>query len=451
MRHVDANYWFGGSWLENNSSDAQGVDECDNCHGVACTVLSSMTAASRWEWLDFDEAESRQVLEFLSQEVEGEGNDPLRIGSSVRDRISERLFPGTSTQYTRLRYVILTPAILGKPRATLSGLKKSQALLNQQLARANPNETGIIGKRKPERDFVYLYWTALRTWKLLQPTTNDDRDVTVANGLAALQSKAVTDEEGNALTDFRVQWDAKVLHLADVFWRSQNAVGWPSIHCRSAEVDYILSQWIALPNKPALAAVASQLSRGRTQSHARYPWELTFQGYAQARQELDHARAVSLICWGVQLAYNFALLRQAKKLEAKQVETTWQRKGQDLSATEADIDEIFRRWQSALTAEQTTLGPWTDASYWGDLGSDASRKFLASSAERLLRAGGANLRSEEWAARVKEREKFNPAPKLGNDFHLATWSGTAEMARRWDFRWSGSVRRLIQDAEGPRG
>lgn len=409
-----------------------------------------MTAASRWEWLDFDEAESQHVRDFLRQDVEGEGTDPLRIGSSVRDRISERLFPGTSTQYTRLRYVILAPAILGKPRAAVSRLKQSQATLNAQLRQANVKETGIIGSRNPERDFVYLYWTALRTWKFLQPTTDDDRDVTVANGIAALHSKAVTDEEGNVLTDLRVKWDPTVVQLANDFWKGANDSGWPSIHCRQAEADYVLGQWIALPSRPALAAIASQVRAGRPQSTASYPWTVRFRGFKDARDELDRARAVSLICWSAQLAYNFALLGVAKKLEARGVETTWQRQGQDLSATEAFIERMFSSWHSALAAEEGTLAPWTDASHWGALGSNSSRNFLATTT-RMLLAKKTNLKSGEWAAWLKEREKVNPAPRLGNESHLATWSGTAQMARRWDFRWTSSVRRLVEDAENPRG
>jgi len=166
-----------------------------------------MTATSRWEWLDFDETESKQVRDFLSQDVDGEGVDPLRIGDSVRERIADQLFPGTSTQYTRLRYVFLTLAILRKKGAAIGKLAQSQTTLNLALSKANPNETGIIGKRNPERDFVRLYWGALRTWKLLTPlTTGETRDVTVVNGLTALQSKAPTDEEGNPLLEHRVQW-----------------------------------------------------------------------------------------------------------------------------------------------------------------------------------------------------------------------------------------------------
>lgn len=131
------------------------------------------TAASRWEWLDFDEEESRQIRDFLIHQAEGEGVDPLRLGASVRDRMADTLFPGTSTQYTRLRYVILAPALLSKRGVTLEGLEGSQADLNTAIARANRSEKGVIGRRKRERDFVRLYWTAIGEWKLLTPVGGD--------------------------------------------------------------------------------------------------------------------------------------------------------------------------------------------------------------------------------------------------------------------------------------
>lgn len=409
-----------------------------------------MTASSRWEWLDFDEAESTQVRDFLSQGADGEGVDPLRIGASVRDRIADQLFPGTSTQYTRLRYVFLVPAILRRRGARIGDLPQSQFELNSALDKANRDEKGVIGRRTRARDFVHLYWTAVRTWKLLLPLSGDVRDVTVAHGLAAMQSKAAKDEDGNPLSEHHVQWDPTVLRLADQFWADQKSTEWPSIHCSRAEVNFILGQWLELPNAPLLGVIAAQLSKGRTQSKASYPWEVVVGSKSDARADLNRAKAVSLICWSVQLAYNFALLKKARKLEAKGVEATWRLKNKDLGTTETRIGELFEQWKAAFEAEKLTLAPWTNPAYWDSLGSETSRNFLAYSTKMLV-TGTTDLKSAQWSAWVEEREKVNPAPKLSNPNHLATWSGTPEMAQRWDFRWRASVRRFVQDAENPRG
>ncbi len=411
-----------------------------------------MTPASRWEWLDFDESESQQVRAFLSQDVDGEGVDPLRIGASVRDRVAEKLFPGTSTQYRRLRYVFLAPAILRRKGATIVNLAQSQTALNLALDRANPKEKGVIGRRSPGRDFVHLYWTAVRTWKLLTPTV-DIRDVTVTNGLAALQSKASMDEDGSAILEHRVRWNPTVVRLADQFWADQKATEWPSIHCTQAEVEFILNQWLELPNAPPLAAIASQLRKGCPQSNADYPWEVDVgksSAYSGARAELDRAKTVSLICWSAHLAYNFALLKKARKLESGGLASTWKQRNQDLGATEQRICELFEQWKTAFDKEKSTLAPWTDPKNWAPLGSDTSRMFLAHTT-KMLTAGKTDLKSQCWFKLVQERERVNPAPKLSNQNHLATWSGTPEMAKRWDFRWRICVRNFVHDAENPRG
>lgn len=409
-----------------------------------------MIAASRWEWLDFDETEAEQVREFLSNDIDGEGVDALRIGSSVRDRVAELLFPGTSTQYTRLRYVILVAALLRKRGTTTENLARGQFELNLALDAANTDETGIIGRRTPGRDFAHLYWTAVRKWKLLAPITSDQRDVTIANGITAIQSKVEKDEDGSVLSEHRVKWDAEVITLADQFWAEQKSTGWPSIHCSQAEVDFILGQWSSLSETTPLSAVAIQIQNGKTLSDARYPWDLKVGRNDPARDELNRAKMVSLICWAIQLAYNFALLKKARELDTQGIETTWRQKNRSLDTTANRINKLYKEWRAAFEKEKSMLQEWASPTYWKELGSDVSRKFLAESARKLI-ADEADLESTNWSKWVEEREKVNPAPKLSNPNHLAGWSGTPEMAQRWDFRWGASVQQFVRDAENPRG
>ena len=368
--------------------------------------------------------------------------------------MADKLFPGTSTQYTRLRYVFLAPAMLFKKGASLAGLTQSQAVFNGDMVLANQHENGIIGKRVRERDFVRLYWPAVRTWKLLSPVNDDLRDLTIENGLAAFQTLPRTDEEGGTLDGQRVRWDPCVLKFAELFWKAKLSIkakepAWPSIYCTKAESRFIVQRWIDLPDDPALAAMATQVRDGHKVSATKLPWNVPFKKFPQARVDLDRAKAVSLICWAAQLAYNFALIRAAKTLEKGAEPHAWKPGAMDL--VETIISGHFREWNDAYLQEQSRLEPWGSPAHWGNLGNSTSRIFLANVAGQLCR-GETNLRSSQWAALVKEREGIiNPAPKLTFPRHLAAWSGTAEMAKRWDFRWKASVRRFLEDAENPRG
>ncbi len=66
----------------------------------------TITLKSSLSWIDNDKEARGKVLELLSHFNEKDSRDELGIGS-IRDRISDLLFPGTSTIQTRLRYFSL--------------------------------------------------------------------------------------------------------------------------------------------------------------------------------------------------------------------------------------------------------------------------------------------------------------------------------------------------------
>jgi hypothetical protein len=62
-------------------------------------------------WIDFDETERSRMQRLLALFQEQETRDELGLGS-IRDYLSDRFFPGTSTIQTRLRYMLFVPWIL---------------------------------------------------------------------------------------------------------------------------------------------------------------------------------------------------------------------------------------------------------------------------------------------------------------------------------------------------
>ena len=61
-------------------------------------------------WLDFSEHERRKALDVIDMFRERESRDELGIGT-VRDALSDVLFPGISTIQTRARYFLFVPWI----------------------------------------------------------------------------------------------------------------------------------------------------------------------------------------------------------------------------------------------------------------------------------------------------------------------------------------------------
>jgi hypothetical protein len=63
---------------------------------------------SRLTWIDHDSQARERSLRILALFREKESRDELGIGG-IRDAIADRLFPGTSTIQTRLRYMLFVP------------------------------------------------------------------------------------------------------------------------------------------------------------------------------------------------------------------------------------------------------------------------------------------------------------------------------------------------------
>ncbi len=61
-------------------------------------------------WIDHDARARERTLRMLSLFQERESRDELGIGA-IRDSIADKLFPGTSTIQTRLRYMLFVPWI----------------------------------------------------------------------------------------------------------------------------------------------------------------------------------------------------------------------------------------------------------------------------------------------------------------------------------------------------
>ena len=66
---------------------------------------------SSFGWLDVDAEQRQKMLEVADLFRETGTIDDLGVGT-IRDAISDLLFPGTSVLHTRLRYVLFIPWLL---------------------------------------------------------------------------------------------------------------------------------------------------------------------------------------------------------------------------------------------------------------------------------------------------------------------------------------------------
>jgi hypothetical protein len=133
---------------------------------------------SKIAWLDYDGAAREKALQLLSAFQEKESVDELGLGT-IRDALSNKMFPGTSTVMTRLRYMLFVPWIFKR-------LEDERVYSNSFLRRADDDERnlvrvlkakygdkeeGVIGARSGE--FVKrlpsdIYWSGLHVWGIRQ-------------------------------------------------------------------------------------------------------------------------------------------------------------------------------------------------------------------------------------------------------------------------------------------
>ena len=105
---------------------------------------------STFAWLDHSEEQRRRMMEVVGLFEEKGTIDELGIGS-VRDAISDLLFPGVSTLHTRAKYLLFQPWIfVGMERDRVSSrsaakrLKDDEVDLITALLAGNAGD-GIIG------------------------------------------------------------------------------------------------------------------------------------------------------------------------------------------------------------------------------------------------------------------------------------------------------------------
>ena len=127
---------------------------------------------SKLAWIDHDSAARERSLQIIGLFRERDSRDELGLGA-IRDSFSDKLFPGTSTIQTRLRYMLIIPWTFKKLEAKRTSSRDIQARARRcelQLIRPlleSDDALGAFGagagqalKRLPSD----VYWAGLGDW-----------------------------------------------------------------------------------------------------------------------------------------------------------------------------------------------------------------------------------------------------------------------------------------------
>ncbi|WNM23529.1 DUF6361 family protein [Demequina capsici] len=389
---------------------------------------------SSFGWLDNDDEHRRRMLEVVELFREQGTIDELGIGS-IRDTLSNAMFPGTSTLHTRLRYVLFLPWLMRQatskrtPSEMAAEFRNLQYKLRDSLMAGGEDE-GVMGNvagRKLKRLPSDVYWTALGSWGLVDASSVDGFYRRHVDFRALRDRTAEADDSEARMTmpgdgiDAALPAAPERLLSEATFALTPAEEGYLSDHIRGHAKGTLLAWLVA--NEPGNAMDGD--------GAARFPWEIdNKEGLPDDLARLvDYSELFSNTVHGAALVYNLALARKAGWDEVatghQEQLQVWQDEGGSSQAEAWDTDEW---WQTVLTLNPSIR--------------HATREFIQRWIE--IAASGVDLTASKEAARLaemRERQIKGARARFVNQSALDRWSGSSGLGRL-DFRWANSVSHL---------
>jgi hypothetical protein len=383
-------------------------------------------------WLDHDPAARDRSLRILALFREKESRDELGIGG-LRDAISDRLFPGTSTIQTRLRYMLLVPWMYRElehnrvPASTFAA-RARQAELELVQPLLNAEEEGVFGslagsglKRLPSS----VYWAGLGAWGIRRYAGSQSeyhRSVDVLYNRRARQRHHEDDDLNSALS-------AQTWHL-----RLPTAPpGFPAhvdLTLTADEASFLRDRIVA-NCKDSLLAWLVLHAQADTCSE---PW-LHHQAPdfpASAKALLGHARLLTDAVEGAARSYNLLL----SELRDDPLLVDHHRAALDDWRSRCDLEGISRWSLDQL---------WNESIGHGHTISHPTRRFLEAWVQRVRTTNGHLADDSAGRALVRERERSLKGlrSRFVNRGALAQWGGSSGVGRLV-YRWP-TAKRFLDD------
>jgi len=388
---------------------------------------------SRLTWIDHDSQARERSLRILALFREKESRDELGIGA-IRDAIADRLFPGTSTIQTRLRYMLFVPWIyssLEKKQVPASRFadeaKRAEIDLVAPLLTAE-DDYGVYGRRAGgglKRLPSSVYWAGLGTWGIRRfQGSREDYHYSVES-LYGKRSRQRKTHDGEWLEDDGSHsWHPKLPDPPE---------GYPE------SADFLLRKGEALFLRERLMAscpdsLLAYLVRDPSADESDFPWlhHRSAEFPEKIKELLYHARLFSDVIQGAALIYNLALAEQAKR------------------------DTLVEDYQARIKDWATTL-PWQEVAQWslnnfwdqvkghGHRITSKTETFVEKWIQLALLHKGQVGHSTDARALVRAREidLKKGRSRFTNKAALNQWSGASGLAPL-AYRW-GTAKTFIDD------
>ena len=398
-------------------------------------------------WLDHSEAEQRQIRDLLQMFTDKGTVDDLGIGT-VRDAISNRLFPGTSVTQTRARYFLFIPWIFLRaeskyPTQILDRSDDMERHLIGSLLEAE-DQDGLIG-RQVGKDIRMLpsglYWSGLSSYGIfLQPSLTRSQYAVLARNPRPTE---VEDE---------------LVHRPDSFWHREIPAA-PDGFFEFTGADFALTKeeasWLServLSTEPLrgpnlIGGYVRDLQSAPPALAASF-WKgpLPQDTPDDLKSMVHHAERFSAAVQSAAILYNLMLREKRNDID----------RGDDKHA-----DLLRERLdERAETAQSINLADWASdlTPFWALVTSQSRVPVLTKSfidqwcvllAEQHLKPLADNAAARSLI-RNREIQHKKAQARFANPARLSDWSGESGLAPL-EFRWPQAKRFLTDISNGLHG
>jgi hypothetical protein len=393
-------------------------------------------------WLDFSEDEQRRARELLALFSEHDTRDELGIGT-VRDALSDAMFPGTSVIQTRARYFLFVPWLFQEAaRRGYAGaglvewVKRQERRLIEALRSGGWGgpRSGLIGRVAGTRVKILpsmIYWTGIQRFGILRRAGTTEQ-------VAGFMRASSTAED--ALTELIERpdpvWDPNLPPPPDDFFQMEEA----SFAMAPDEAEWLAERIAASAGSTFIAWLVT--SRAEVSDASEAPWEDPSMGAApEAIQSVvKHAKLLSSTMHGAALLYNLLIAERAKD--------------EDLDPAGDRVDhyrEELTDWAERTSGLAGDIGAWSHSDFWALVRSINPRIPLMTHnfVERWIQLASDdpdgivdNNHARNFVS-ARERLLKRSQSRLTNDRLLREWSGGSGVGRL-SFRWP-QVKVLLGD------
>ena len=386
-------------------------------------------------WLDLtasDRDKMRRVLDLFKEQGTV---DEMGLGS-LRDILSDALFPGTSYIQTRLRYVLFIPWMYQQlesrkvnPADVARQARKAETDLIGALA--DSEDEGVIGVRAGDslaRLPSSVYWSALVRWEIFQHPQSQGWYHTNLGRLTKGHDTAGRPDDPGVVWEKRPNWHPRLPAPPKSFPKQA------SFTLTRDEADFLQG----CLEKQCAGTLLGWLVRKGSDAPAEHFWDDpdALRAPMEIPDTVELARRFSLHVQGIPLLYNLLLAEHRHIYHGDDHELIDRYRAElaEWSASEAEEDTYKPQvlWNLVARRQGRLAGPQC--------------RFVEAWSKRITEEGPDIVADDDQLRKLveqRERQLKGARARLVNPNRLLDWSGRTGVGRM-DFRWV-RVRQLLID------